>query len=355
MQKKGDLALSGIPSIKKKALEKIVIFLLFLSASFSITYWAIAKYDVYSDYHACGDTHHYIKMSLNDFSGVEQRYRNRPLMPFLVSLLNKHLNISHFLSRYYEDVDKKIIQLNFGIVNILCLTFTSFLFFYYCLRLGFSKQEGLIGGFLYLTSFFVVNYYTVPMADSLSVFFILAGFYAILQNSLVGLFLSFSLGVFTKETTFLLLLLIFLEERRFFSKKLLVCLPGIVAYAIFVIYLQESTNNTAGLFIFRDFFNIIQGRFLLDGFSFFSLYTLIENIQIFLFLWVLFAYALFKCKKPEFLKRAIWLMILPVITPFLGAGAVGRVVFYFFPIVIPLSLLALREILSLTARDSLIL
>ncbi len=194
--------------IKSRLREKVVVFMLFLSASFSISYWAIAKYDVYSDYRACGDSQSYIKMSYHDCSGIQQRYRNRVLMPFIVSLLNKHLKIGRYLSRYYEDVDKKMIQLNFGIVNILGITFTAFLLFYYCLYLKFSKWESLLGAFLFLTSFFVVNYFTVPMVDSLSAFFIMGGFYAVLRGSLVGLFLSFLLGVFTKDTTFMIMLLI---------------------------------------------------------------------------------------------------------------------------------------------------
>ena len=120
-----------------RPLEKICIFLLFLSISFSICYWAIAKYDVNSDYTACGDALSYIKMSRLEYSDVPRPYRYRILMPSIVYLLNRYLKIEGFLSKYYEDVDKKMIQLNFGIVNILGLTLTAFLLFYYCLHLYF--------------------------------------------------------------------------------------------------------------------------------------------------------------------------------------------------------------------------
>lgn len=331
-----------------KIREKLVIFLLLLSASFSISYWAIAKYDLQGDYRgACGgDAKNYINMSKHDYADVEQRYRYRVLMPFLVSLLNDHLKIKDFLSKNFEDVDKKMMQLNFGIVNIFGIAFTAFLFFYYCLYLKFSKWEGLAGSFLYLTSFFVVTYYTIPLVDSLSAFFIMAGFYAVLKGSLLGLFLSFLLGVFTKETSFVILPLIILAERRFFSKKLLVCLPGIIAYAIFVISLKDTKFNRAGFYFFKDIINIVNGQYLQASIERFKLYTLIENIQIFMFIWVLFIYALFKCKKPDFLKRVSWLLLLPLTTPLLGGDVIGRVVFYFFPIVIPLGMLALRDILG---------
>lgn len=338
-------------NVKTKLSEKIVIFMLLLSAAFSITYWAIAKYDVYTDYKACGDAQSYIKMSHYDYSGVEQRYRNRILMPFIVSLLNKHLKIEPFLSKYYQDVDKKMIQLNFGIVNILSIALTAFLFFYYCLYLKFSKWESLLGSFLFLTSFFVVNYFTVPMVDSLSTFFIMGGFYAVLRGSVVGLFLSFLFGVFTKETTFIILPLILLVERRIFSKKLLLCIPGVFAYAIFAASIQKTIGSVNGFYLFKDVLNIIQGKFLANAFGWFSLYTFIEYIQVFMFLWILFIYAFLKCKKPMFLKRSCWLLLAPLVTPFFGVAAVGRVVFYLFPIVIPLALLAIRDILTTTDSD----
>ncbi|MDP2939820.1 MAG: hypothetical protein Q8O13_07070 [Candidatus Omnitrophota bacterium] len=350
MEKDKNRALLKNSNKKRNIVEALVIFFLFLSAAFSISYWAIAKYDVYSDYTACGDAQQYIKMSRHDYSNVQQRYRNRPLMPFIVSLLNDHLKIDNFLNKYYENVENKIIQLNFGIVNILAIALTALLFFYYCIYLNFSKWESLVGSFLFLTSFFVVTYFTIPMVDSLSAFFIMAGFYAVLRSSLLGLSLSFLLGVFTKETTFVILPLILLEERRLFTKKLLVCLPGIISYIIFVIFFQDKADAT--FYIFKDVVKILKGNFIQVSMREFSFYTLIENIQIFMFLWILFIYALFKCKKPVFLKRVVWLLIIPVFTPLLPGAVVGRAVFYLFPIVIPFALLALRDILVSKVKEN---
>jgi hypothetical protein len=230
--------------------KNIIVFCLFLSSAFSITYWAIAKYDVYKDYKACGDAQEYIKMSKHDYSDVQRRYRYRIIMPYLVSLLDKNLKISSFLSNYYEDVDNKMVQLNFGIINIFSLALTAYVLFYYCRAMGFSQWEGLTGGFLFLTSFFVVNYYTAPMVDSLSSLFIIWGFYSVLTNSLPGLFISFSLGVFTKETMFVIPLLILLTERRVVSKKILACVPATIAYIIFVLSLSSSFSRT-DTYVFR--------------------------------------------------------------------------------------------------------
>lgn len=329
--------------MKKNYFEKITLFLLLLGVSFSICYWAIAKYDLSTDYRACGlDTQNYIKMSKMEYKDVIRPYRYRVIMPSIVYLLNRYLNINDFLSKYYDDVGKKTIQLNFGIVNTFNLAFTAFLLFYYCLYMGFSKSESLVGSFLYLTSFFVVTYFTVPMIDSLSAFFMLACFYALLKGSLGMLGIAFLLGVFTKESTFAVIPLIMLEKRRFISKELFVCLPGLFLYIIFVIVFK--TNLGGNIFSIIGDFNSFKA-FTTSYRSNFNLYFIIEAMETFMFLWVLAFYAILKCKVPVFLKRALWLFILPLITaPIVGVPFVGRVTFYLFPIVIPLSLFAFKHI-----------
>lgn len=334
---------------KTGLIEKTCILLLFLSVSFSICYWAIAKYDVNTDYAACGDAQSYIKMSQMNYENVRKPFRYRILMPSLVYILNKNLNLDSFLNKYYENVENKKIQLNFGIINILSLTFAGFLLFYYCLHLGFNKWEGLAGAFLFFTSFFVVNYYSVPMVDSMAAFFIIACFYALLKNSMPGLMLAFLFGVFAKETTFIVIPLIVIEERRIFSRKLLYCLPGIILYSIFVNVFRYSEGWTISK-VLLDFDYFFQ--YASSFFRTLNLYFLIEAIQTFMFLWVLFLYAFFKCTKPVFIRRALWLLIFPIIAaPIAGTPVVGRVAFFLFPIVIPCALLALRKIFTLDNTD----
>jgi len=327
-----------------RPVEKICLFLLFLGISFSICYWAIAKYDVGADYKACGDAQYYIKMSKMDYSDVRKPYRYRVLMPSMVYILNRNVNLDGFLSKYYEDVEKKKIQLNFGIVNIITIAFSGFLLFYYCFHLGFNKWESLVGAFLFFTSFFVINYYSVPMIDSLAAFFIIAGFYAVFRNSGIGLMLTFLFGVFAKETTFLILLLIILEERKIFSKKILYCLPGILAYFIFVNIFKYSEGWTVS----KTMLDVNYLASYIDSFlKSLNAYFVIEGIQTFMFLWILFLYAIFKLDKPLFIKRALWLLLLPLVcAPIAGTPVVGRVTFFLCPVVIPLSLIALRSIFA---------
>lgn len=338
------------PLQKNAWLKSACLFFLFLGTSFSISYWAMAKYDVNMDFSAAGDAQSYIKMSKLEFDGVPRRFQYRILMPtlvFAVGKITERANLSGFLSQYYEDVNKKIDQLNFGIVNVLFLALTAMLLFHYCMALGFDEWESLIGAFFFLTSFFTINYYTIPMVDSLGAFFVMAGFLAVLKNSLVGLSFSFLFGVFTKETTFVLLLLIVLIERRIFSMRLLVCMPGILLFVLFTRVLPVASHDQSAYILSTifSFSKII--RSVAEHLNTLSIYTLIEHSQTYMFLWALFFYALVKCRKPVFLKRSLWLMLLPVLVPpLVSSPAVGRVAFYLFPIVIPLSLLALRDLLG---------
>ncbi|MBU1997594.1 MAG: hypothetical protein KKD07_09880 [Candidatus Omnitrophica bacterium] len=328
--------------MRKDMMEKICLILLFLSVSFNITYWAMAKYDVGSDFSAVSDAKYYIKMSQSDYEGVPYRYAQRIFMPSIVGFVNNNLDLSKILPEDYEGLEKKKIQLSFGIVNIFCIAGTALFFFYFCQELGFSKWESLVGCFLFFTSFFVVTYYTVPLIDSMACFFVMACFYMILKNRLFWLSICFLFGIMTKEAVFVVLLIIGLNDRTVFTKKLLVCVPGILIYIIFSkIGFVSSGHNIFGILMDLTLLK----ETIIMGISSIRLYTVIETVQTFMFLWILFLYALFKIDKPVFIKKQVLLMILPFIVPFLvRVSVVGRIAFYLFPIVIPLALLVLREI-----------
>lgn len=330
--------------MKKELVKKICLALLFLSVSFNISYWAFAKYDVYSDLNAIGDAEHYMNMSRQEFTNVGRRYYNRFLVPSIASFLNQNLEIEKFLPAGYENVSKKSIQLNFGIINILALGGTAFMLFFFCKDLKFSEWESLAGCFLFFTSFFVINYYTAPLVDAAGCFFLLACIYAILRERSLWLFLAFLLGVFVKESTLIVLLFIIINEKKIFTKKLLVCLPGVVLYALFL-------NTGKGFTGANDFYALINFHSyknnMLLALKDYSLYRLLEIIQTYMFLWILFFYSLFKYKKPAFLRKHLWFIIMPFfIALFMGSAVAGRILFYSFPIVIPLALLALRDILE---------
>ena len=285
-----------------------------------------------------------------EFDGVAQRFQYRILMPSLVhgvAELTERMGVARFLSNYFEGVDEKMVQLNFGIVNVMALSGTAFVLFYYCGRLGFSKWESLVGAFLYLTSFFVVNYFSITLVDSLSCFFLMTGFYAVVGRSPGGLFLSLIFGALSKETIFVLVLVVLISERKLCSRMLIVCVLAVILYGLYIVFFPIKTVDD-GVYIFSVIFNPQTIQKSLSTFlQFFNLYSVLEYIEVFSFLWVLFIYALLKCRMPLFLTRTAWLLLLPVLmTPLQSVGANGRVTFYLFPIVIPCALYALGNILS---------
>jgi hypothetical protein len=326
-------------------LKNLFIYFLFLGVAFNITYWAIAKYDVYSDFRAVNDARYYIQMSQGNYDGVLSRYAKRFILPEMVRSVNRILNIEGFLSRYYEDVDKKTAQLSFGVINILFLASTAFLFFLFTKNLGFSELEGLLGSLLFLTSFFVITYYTLPLVDSAGCFFVMACFYALQRQSIFWLAVSFLIGVFAKESTFIIFLASFFVVRSFRWGAVFACLPGILLYFLIT---GGKSGEASGYNIFEIMMMpALLKNNILGGFKDFSWFTLIETVQLMSFAWIFFFWGLFRIKKPEFIKRQLWLLFLPLLVPFLvGESSVSRVAFYLFPIFLPIVMLGIKDILE---------
>ena len=343
---------------KRRTIKALVVFLCMLSAAFSISYWAMAKYDSAGDLSSIGDSSYYVKMSTLDFDGVVKPYALRPLMPLTVYSVTSAINffgIDKFLSNIdqYENVDEKLTSVYFGLVNILCIAMTGFLFFYYCRRLGFSDWMSMAGALMYFASFFTVTYYTLPMIDSMAALFIMLAFYAVLCESDLLIFLTAFIGPFAKETTFVILPMLVLCGSKTKLRKLILCLPGITAFLIYVNNISHLTANTEGWNLFGvSFWTQKLTRFLQVFLQSFNIYFLIENIQIFMFLWVLAGYGLIYCKKHDFIRRQSWLLLLLIaLPPLAGIPAVGRCAFFLFPVVFPLALYTLDSLFEYTKDD----
>jgi len=284
-------------------------------------------------------------MSQGNYDGVLSRYTKRFVLPEMVRSVNRVLNIKGFLNRYYEDVEKKSAQLSFGIINILFLAGTAFLFFLFIQNLGFSRIEGLLAGMLFLTSFFVITYYTLPLVDSAGCFFVMSCFYALQAQNIFLLTVSFLIGVFAKESTFVILLAVFFTVRSFRWKAVFACLPGVVLYSVIA---GGRSGEPSGYNIFE----IITAPALLQqniaaAFSDFSWFTLIETFQLMSLAWIFFFWGLLRVKKPEFIKRQLWLLFLPFFVPFLiGESSVNRVAFYIFPVFLTVVILGIKDVLD---------
>lgn len=331
--------------MKRKIIFSCCVYFLFFGIAFNITYWAMAKYDVRSDFSSVNDARYYIQMSQGNYEGVPPRYAKRFVLPEMVRLLNENLKMEKFLGRYYQDIEQKTVQMNFGLVNILFLSGAAFLFFLFMLNLGFSAMEGLLGGMIFLTSFFVVTYYTIPLVDSAGCFFVMACFFAIQQQNIFWLTICFLIGVFVKESTFVIVLASMLSGRKIWFKALLACLPGVLAY-LFLSWGKAGGTGGYNIFEIATTPELFMGT-IKSGISDFSLFAIIESVQLLGFCWIFFIAGLFHQPKPEFLRRQFGLFLLPLVVPFLvGESNLSRVAFYLFPIFLPIVMFGIRDILK---------
>jgi hypothetical protein len=303
----------------------IVVALLYLFTSGTVVYWAVAKYDLSDMEDAAADTKSYIRIYRGEpAQNVSSPMRLRVLTPYLARLVPE---LPESVSRHYK-IGERAVNMKFGVVNTLFLWLTGCVLYLYLLRLGFSRLESLLGGYLFYASFFVVTYGGLPCVDPGAYFFIISGLYALMVRNWWLFGLSFAVGMTAKETTVLLLpMAAALDWRNW--RNWVIAIPVIVVYGYFRISLSFPTDQS------------ILSRSITSRFT---LYGLIELCQAFLFLWFLGLYGLLKCEKPEFLRKTMWVAILPFFAVLLLGTDVGRILFLNFWIVIPLSLLALRKL-----------
>ena len=321
----------------------LIVFLLCLSASASIVYFPITKYDLYDSATGGkhGDVSQYVKMYQGiPLSNIRKPFCYRILTPFLARLVP---SVPDSIGQFYEITPEKIIQLKFGIINLLGLAITSFLLFVFCGSLSFSDNESLFGSYLFLTSFFVVNYGGVPLVDALAYCFLLLGILSAMKNWQTLLFFSSALGMFAKETTALLPLWILLLPDSMASRfrKVLLCLPGIVLYLVvrFALFPTDFGYHYG-------FHAAVQSLKLTLIPSAYWLYYAFDGGLSFGLLWVLglHGWILIRREKNNPLYRLSFIVPVILVIPFFIFSNIGRIWFLAFPVVIPLSLLSLRSI-----------
>lgn len=314
-------------------MKNIIVLLLCLSASFSIVYPAVSRYDI--NHRAVKeDVTNYIKIYKGEaLSSIPERHRYRVLTPHLARLVPF---LPEFVARYYEIDSEKIIKFKFCVVNMFGLVAAGFLLFLFCQALRFSYMESILGIFLFYTSFVVINYGGIPMADSLAHFFLILGILSAFRNWNIMLLLSFGIGMFAKETCILILFFIIFMNHSFKSKltKLALCLPGIMAYLIF----RSAFPSHFGVIIF-DFISTAK------MFSKLWLYIIIDIGLSFGVIWLLAlkGFLLVRKEKHIPLYRLSFTMFPIGIVPFLSGTNFGRIWFLAFPVMIPLALMGIRH------------
>jgi hypothetical protein len=298
---------------------------------------------------AISDVVEYIKIFRGvAFSEVPKPFRYRVLTPYLARLVPFRPEFVAVPSASRSSVDPdKILKFKFGVVNWLGLAATSTLLFVFCRYMYFSSSESLLASFIFLTSFYVVWPSGIPSADPLAFLFLMLGIVATFNNWYFTLFISFTIGMFAKETTALVIPAIFLLPGTVKSKfiKLGLCLPGLVGYMIFrwlisPTNLGQDTNYSVSSITENLEAALIPSELWLRG--------VVEGGFAFGIVWflALHGWLLIRREKTAPLYRLSFLIPVVIATPLVLGTNLGRIWFLAFPVIIPLSLLSLRQILN---------
>lgn|GEM_PF-1459858 len=319
----------------------ILLFLLFFAISCNIIYTPVTKVDLNDD--AIGDTKIYIAM----FEGqklkeIPKPFRYRILVPYLARLIPAP---PKFLVYGFQIDSNKMIKYKFGVVNAIGLAMAAWFLFLFCWRLRLGLHLSIIGSFLFLTSFYILNYAGLPYSDAFAYFFLISCLYAVLVNNNLMLFFLFSLGIFAKETIILVFIYIFYKEQTWLQRlwRGLFCIPGFLAYLVirFAVLPTDMGYNYT-FYRFLDTLKIYQLGYAP------WIFAAVNVIFAFGFLWILSFRGFQIARRDKNRELLAILPILPVtlIIPFLIGADLGRIWFLGFPAIIPLSLLGLQYYLS---------
>lgn len=319
--------------------------MVFLWAAAGLVYPPITKYDLYDPGLGGreGDVGQYVRIYQGaPLQEVARPFRYRVLTPWLARLVPA---VPHGLLRYFDVNEEKQVKYRFGIVNLVALAVSGLLMVMLCGSLGFSMREGLLAAFLYYTSFPVINSAGTPMVDAWAHAFLLLGLVAALRGSLPWLSVASLVGMFAKETTLLLVPAVLVLDAPARSKltRILVLLPGVLAYAVFRFVLVPGGYGAPGDPA-TAFSNLVwrmnHGPYLL--------WILFDGGTAFGLLWPLAAYGAWSLRgtSRDPLLRLAWLVPAVLLVPFLIGSNIGRIWFYAFPAVIPLAVAGIRRLLE---------
>ena len=319
--------------------------MVFLWAAAGLVYPPITKYDLYDPGLGGreGDVGQYVRIYQGvPLQQVARPFRYRVLTPRLARLVPA---VPHALLRYFDVNEEKQVKYRFGIVNLVALAVSGLLMVMLCGSLGFGLGEGLLATFLYYTSFPVINSAGTPMVDAWAHAFLLLGLVAALRGSLPWLAAASLIGMFAKETTLLLVPAVLVLDAPWRSKatRLLVLLPGVLAYAVFRFVLYPGGYGLPGdpaTAMSNLIWRLNHGPYLM--------WILFDGGTAFGLLWPLAAYGAWSLRgaSRDPLVRLAWLVPGVLLVPFLIGSNIGRIWFYAFPAVIPLAVAGLRRLMN---------
>jgi hypothetical protein len=294
-----------------------------------------------------GDVGQYVNMYRGEpLASIVRPFRYRVFTPFAARLVPVP---PQALLRYFDLGGDRLIQLRFGLVNMIGLAVGGALLVAFCQALGFTMIESLLAALLFYTAFPVVNFGGTAMVDAWGYVFLLLGLLAIQSDAILLLAAAGVIGMFAKETTGLLVPAAFLlpgTRGRVFA-RLAALVPGLALYAVFRVVLFPGGYGLPGdpaTSIENLVYRLQHGPYLA--------WIAWDGGTAFLALWPLALLGWLEARRVAGspLARLSWLVPAILLTPFLIGSNIGRIWFYAFPIMIPLAVVGLRRLLWPAAR-----
>jgi hypothetical protein len=300
------------------------------------------------------DTTEYLRLARNPLDPQSMSpFKYRILTPALVSVMPsipRSLlpgDIKLHPLQTSDETDELIFR--FTLVNSLFTWGAAIYLLLFLYALGFSPVYGLLGAMSYLTLNFTMLYNPLPMADASAQFFLIAGFFYIHQKRWSVVFLLILIGYFSKEIVGPLLSAAWVLDQR---EKLIktVTIASIPTF----IYILARILFPASVAHFNQSSNLIQTFQLM--FIELHLFNRRFYFEFFIrtFLW-LGPFAAITCLRyrsqiPPFLRKQ-WIFVVLVCMQFCLASDTGRLFFLAFPVLLPLGLIGLRELIEYNSND----
>lgn len=326
--------------------RRAALGLLLFSVAVSISYFHVARYDLYDPATGGrhGDVAQYVRLAQGvPLEEIPKPYRYRILVPWLASLVPVP---GALLDGIYEVSPEKLVSLRFGVVNSVALAAAAGCLFALLGLWGFAPSERLIGSLLFLTAFYVVNWATTPMVDAAAYAFLTAALWCALTQRGPALCAVVCVGMFAKETLVLSvpLVLLLVRERAQAWRLCAWCAPGMLAYAIFRLQLPTELG-------YRYDPATLLAHFRRLGSPARLAWLAIDLVQVYGALWILAALGWRALRQPAHpLARGVWILPIVFALPLVLGTNFGRIWFLSFPVVIPMALLGLRRVLAEDAR-----
>jgi hypothetical protein len=304
--------------------------LLFLSISASIGTLSVSRFRMAD---AGRDIGQYLEIHRGTpLNEIQPPYRYRVFTPLLARAVPA---LPEVLLERRDRLEDDSLLFKFAVVNLIALATAALFVLLLMDAMGFGSWEGVVGGLLFLTSFFPLNTATLPLTDAWAYAFLAGSLYALVARRYVLLVVLFSLGLFTKETVLIVpAAALLLKQPRSGRVAQLACfVPGALAYLVFRVFLFPSEAEMYSMESASKFAAEVFGEG--DRFIFY----MSRGAMAFGVLWIAAAYGWAKNRKRTDHPLIRWSWLAPAIfmIPFVLSLNVGKVWFFAFPIMIPLA------------------